>query len=481
MTLSSDNFQDQINEPTDPPGETLTGAQPAARTVPLRRFFRLPRTFASLRHRNFRLFVSGQFVSLTGTWVQGAALSWLIYELTQSKEQLGLIQGLRTFPVMLLSLYGGVMADRHSRHRIVVVTQTLSMILALMLALLVFQEMVAVWHIILITIAFGAIHAFDIPARHSFVVEMVGEEDLTNAIALNSSVFNAARVIGPALAGIMMVAAGAAACFLINGLSYIAVIVGLVMMRFSRPAEVQEKPEQSSAWKQVTEGFGIVLRHPKVRRLLTLDVVVGMFGASYAVLMPVFASDILLTNESGFGFMLSATGLGALCGALVVANLRNKERAPYYMFAGMLMLCANMMIFAWAHHIGPVAGGVVENIFGARAVSSGILKSIVENADFCVAVVSLAGVGMGLLLLLSTINGAIQSSVSNSVRGRVMGEWSFAYVGSVPMGSLLIGFTAERIGAPEAVTANAVICLTAGLYVILKMLKNRQVETLNRV
>ena len=280
-------------------------------------------TFAALKHRNFRLFFVGQLVSLIGTWMQSTAQGWLVYQLTGSKVLLGTVAAVGTLPMLLLSLWGGSVADRHSKRTVVLYTQTGMMLTAFVFAALVGSGHIQIWEILVLAALGGVAMAFDMPARQAFMVEMTSHEDLMNAISLNSSIVNGARVVGPAVAGFLMARVGMAWCFLLNGVSFIAVIVGLLMMRLPKFVPPQRL---HSTGRHILEGFRYVAGHRRVRILMMLFAVVGVFGWSYAVLLPAYATDILHVGEGGYGILLSANGCGALLGALTVATWGSRVR-----------------------------------------------------------------------------------------------------------------------------------------------------------
>ncbi len=273
-------------------------------------------TFRALKHKNFQLFFAGQFVSLTGTWMQSVAQSWLVYRLTGSVVLLGLIGFASQIPVFLLAPIGGLAADRYNRRRILIITQTSAMIFAFILAILTLTGTVQVWHLFVITACFGIANAFDIPTRQAFAVDMVGREDLINAIALNSSMFNGARIVGPAIAGLLVAAVGEGWCFFGNAISYIAVITGLLMMKIN----IVIRPKVGSAISNIKEGFGFVLKTKPILALLLLLGLVSLMGMPFAVLMPIFADKILGGDSSTLGYLMGASGIGALIAALVLAS-----------------------------------------------------------------------------------------------------------------------------------------------------------------
>jgi MFS family permease len=394
-------------------------------------------TFAALKHRNFRLFFVGQLVSLTGTWMQTTAQGWLVYQLTGSKVLLGTVAAVGSLP-MLLSPWGGSVADRHPKRTVVFCTQTGMMVLAFVYAALVWSGHIRPWHILVLASLGGLAMAFDMPARQAFMVEMTSREHLMNAISLNSSIFNGARVVGPSVAGFLMAHVGMAWCFLLNGLSFIAVIAGLLLMRlpkFVPPAEL------ASTGRHMLEGFAYVLKHRRVHVLLLLLAVVGVFGWSYSVLLPAYATDILHVGERGYGALLSANGLGALLGALTVATYGSRVR-PRLMILGGLWLFAAMLL----------------------------LLAVVRW--YPLVLVCMAVGGWGMLLYFSTSNTLVQTSVSDDMRGRVMGIWALVFGGMMPVGGLESGLLSQAVGVPWTVAAGALVCATAGLVTWLVVRRN---------
>jgi MFS family permease len=395
-------------------------------------------TFAALKHRNFRLFFVGQLVSLTGTWMQGTAQGWLVYQLTGSKVLLGTVVAVGSLPMLLFSLWGGSVADRHPKRTIVFFTQTGMMLLAFAFAALVGSGHIQTWHILVLAALGGVAMAFDMPARQAFMVEMTSREHLMNAVSLNSAIVNGARVVGPAVAGFLMASVGMTWCFLLNGLSFIAVIIGLLMMRlpkFVPPAEPH------STGRHILDGFAYVAGQRRVRILLMLFGVVGIFGWSYSVLLPAYATDILHVGESGYGVMLSANGLGALLGALTVATFGSRVRPRLMIFGGLWLFSAMLVLLA-----------------------------VVRWYPLVLACFVLSGWGM--LLNFSTINTLIQTSVSDAMRGRVMGIWALVFGGMMPVGGLESGFLSHAVGVPWTIAVGALICATAGLVTWLAVRRN---------
>ena len=389
----------------------------------------MPRFTRALRHRNYRLFFSGQLVSLVGTWMQQVAEAWLVYRLTGSAALLGVAGFASQIPVFLLATIGGTVADRANRHRILVITQTTSMVLPLILATLVFTGHVHVWHVFTLAATLGVVNAFDVPARQAFVVEMVGKEDLVNAIALNSSIVNGARTIGPAVAGVLLAAVGEGWCFLINGLSYVAVITGLLLMKLpARDKQIHPPP----ALADTVEGFRFVRRSPPVRDLLLLVGLVSFAGMSYSVLMPIFADSILHGGPKGLGLLMASAGFGSLCGALSIASRSSTRGLGRVVALSALTFGVGLMVFALS-----------------RA--------------FWLSAALLFVVGMSMITQAASTNTLIQSMVPDALRGRVMAVYAMMFMGMSPIGALLQGALAERIGAPYTLVIGGFICVVGAI------------------
>ena len=389
----------------------------------------LRQTFSALRHRNFRLFFSGQLVSLIGTWLQNTAQGWLVYEMTHSAHMLGVVTAVGTAPMLFFSIWGGSMADRHSKRNIVLWTQTSMMILALTFALLVWSRHITIWEILVVAGLRGLTMAFDMPARQAFMVEMTSREDLMNAISLNSSMVNGARVVGPSIAGFLIARVGMAMCFFLDGLSYLAVIAGLLMMRLPKFV----KPLRTgSARAHVLEGFSYVWKNRRMKTLLILFSIVGVFGWSYSVLMPAFAKDVLKTGAGGFGALLSANGLGALLGALTVASVGHRVSRRVLVFGGLWIFSAMLFLLAFTD-------------------------------NFYLALVLLAIGGWGMLLFFSTVNTLLQMDASDEMRGRVMGIWALIFGGMMPVGGLEAGLLSDWFGVRWTVAIGGMVCALAAL------------------
>ena len=394
-------------------------------------------TFAALRHRNFRLFFVGQLVSLTGTWMQSTAQGWLVYQLTGSKVLLGTVAAAGSLP-LLLSIWGGSVADRHPKRTVICLTQTSMMLLAFGFAALTWSGHIRPWHILVLAALGGLAMAFDMPARQAFMVEMTSRQELMNAVSLNSSIVNGARVVGPAVAGLVMAHLGTAVCFLLNGLSFLAVIAGLLMMRLPRfvPAA-----HPASTGRHILEGLAYVANHRRVRSILLLFAVVGVFGWSYSVLLPAYATDILHVGERGYGALLSANGLGALVGALTVATYGGRVRSRRLILGGLWVFSAMLLLLAVVRW-------------------------------YPLALACLAVAGWGMLLYFSTTNTLIQTSVSDEMRGRAMGIWALVFGGMMPVGGLESGLLSQAVGVPRTVAAGALVCAAAGLVTWLVVRRN---------
>jgi len=384
----------------------------------------------ALRHRNYRLFFGGQSISLIGTWMQRIAMGWLVYRLTNSAFLLGLVSFLGLIPTFLLAPMAGVLADRWNRHRILVVTQSAAMIQALILAALVLTDKVTIWHIVPLSIFLGVINAADMPARQAFVLDMViKKEDLSNAIALNSSVFNSARLLGPSVAGLLIAVTGEGVCFLINGISYLAVIVALLAMKITpKKAEIPEGP----VWQRIKEGFDYAFGFAPIRAILLLLAQVSLIGLPYTVLMPVFARDILHGGPHILGFLMGATGVGALGGALYLASRRSVVGLERWI----------------ALAVGILGGG---------------LLAFALSRVFWLSSLLMLSTGFGMMVAIASSNTILQTIVEDDKRGRVMSFYTMALMGMAPFGSLLAGGLASEIGASHTLMISGVLCLLGSL------------------
>jgi len=403
----------------------------------------------SFRHRNYQLFFGGQLISLTGTWMQQIAQSWLVYRLTRSSELLGLVSFAGQIPVFLFAAIGGAAADRGHRHRIIVWTQTLSMALAFVLAALTITGRVRVWHLFVLSAALGLVNAFDIPARQAFMVEMVGREDLMNAIALNSSMVNGARVVGPAVAGAVVAAVGEGWCFLLNAISYVAVIAGLLLMRVPRADRVRSN---RSAIADIVEGFTYVGRTAPVRAVLLLLGIVSLTAMPYSVLLPVFADEILHGGAKTLGLLTGASGVGALIGALSLAARRGVKGLGRWI-------------------------AVSTFAFGATLLAAAVMPQLWAE------VAVMLPVGAASTAFIATSNALLQLGSSAEMRGRVMALFSVVFLGSTPIGGTLIGWIAEVAGPRAALGVGSIATLAVGAAALIgvrRVRRSRQAEEVAR-
>ena len=386
----------------------------------------LDQTFAALKYPNYRLWFGGQVVSIIGTWMQATAQGFLIYELTQSAVFLGLVGFASGLPTWLFTLYGGVIADRIPRRKLLIITQLFMMVLAFVLAFLVFTDLVQPWHIILLAFLLGTANAFDAPARQAFVVEMVGRDVLTNAIALNSTIFNIGTVIGPAIGGLIYSWLGPAWCFTVNGISFVAVITALALMRLDPIFKIIKKGK--STLRDILVGVRYVLGNSNILTLEIVVAAVSIFGFGMMTLMPAWASSVLHGDVRTNGWLLSARGVGSLVGALMIAYLGSRNIRGKIWAVGTLLMPVGLIIF-----------GTIKNL--------------------PVSLIMLVIVGWSFMSVLNTTNAMIQSWVPDELRGRVMSVHVLIFMGSAPIGSLLAGTLAEKFGEPMTVLINAGVLL----------------------
>lgn len=401
---------------------------------------RWPRTFVALGHRNFRLFFVGQLVSLTGTWMQSVAQSWLVYRLTDSPLALGLVGFFGSVPILLFSLWGGVLADRFPKRNLLVMTNSAAMLQALVLAILTLSGRVEVWHIMLLSFVMGSILALDIPTRQAFVAEMVGEKDLLNAIALNSSAFNATRIIGPAAAGILIALLGEGIAFSINSISFLAVIAGLLLLRLETTLAPSR---QVSAWSNLWEGLSYLRSNPVILTLVSLVAVSSLLCMPFISLMPVFAKDILGVGATGLGSLIAASGVGALVGALTLAYLGNAPQKGRLLTAGNILFPSLIIAFSL-------------------------------SGSYPLSLLILLGVGWAMVTQNATANALLQSIVPHHLRGRVMSAFTLMFAGMMPLGTLQAGAVANLAGAPLALAAGGLLALAFALYVFFSRPRLRQ-------
>jgi len=382
--------------------------------------------FRTLRYRNYRLFFGGQLISLVGTWMQQVAVTWLVYRLTNSTFLLGVVGFWGQLPSLLMSSFAGVLADRFNKHRIIIITQTLAMLQASLLAFLTLTGNIAVWHVIALTTFLGVVNAFDMPTRQSFVLEMVEKkEDLPNAIALNSSMFNSARLIGPTLAGILIASIGEGMCFLLNALSFVAVILALLSMKL--PKRERAAFSQGGMLHGYREGIRYVFSFKPIKYILLLLALVSFMGMPYTVLMPVYARDILHGGPQTLGFLMGASGLGALIGAFYLASRKSVRGLGKWI---------------------PSAA----SIFGAGLVAFSISRSQ------WLSIVLLFFIGFGMIVQMASSNTLLQTIADDDKRGRVMSFYTTAFMGMTPFGSLFAGSLASKIGAPITLMISGIAC-----------------------
>src|SRR3954467_1882642 len=400
------------------------------------------RTFSALKHRNFRLFFTGQLISFTGTWMTTTAQGWLVYQLTGSKALLGIVAAAASAPMLIFATWGGWLADRYPKRSVIVCTQISSMILSLAMAALVWTKIVQPWQIVALAVFGGITMAFDMPARQSFIIEMTSRDDLMNAISLSSSAFNCARIVGPSIAGFLMAHLGIALCFLFDGVSFIPVIAGLLLMRL--PKKEIALASASGPLAQALEGFRYVWGTRRVLTILALFTVVGIFGWSYSVLLPAFAQDILHLGANGYGLLMAGSGVGALIAALTVASAGHMLPTRTMALGGVWIFSLALVLFAYT-----------------------------RNLYLCTGLLAL--VGFGVVLYFSTSNTVLQSIVPDEMRGRVMGIWALIFGGMIPLGSLEAGLMADMLGTPATMAIGALICALAA-FVTLSVIRRREAQ-----
>ncbi|MCW8804148.1 MAG: MFS transporter [Ignavibacteriaceae bacterium] len=383
-----------------------------------------------MRHKNYRLFFGGQSLSLIGTWMQQVALGWLVYRLTDSAFLLGLVGFSSQIPTFILASVAGVLADRYNKQKIIIATQTLAMLQASILAFLTLTGTIQIWHILLLSLFSGLINAFDMPTRQSFVIEMVEDRnDLPNAIALNSSMFNAARLVGPTLAGFLITAIGEGFCFLVNAISYLTVIVALLMMNITPHVNNQKKEKVLEGLK---EGIKYAYNFKPIRALLLLIGLVSLTGMPYTILMPVFAKDILQGNAHTLGFLFGAVGSGALIGAIYLASRKTVLGLGRWIAIAASIFSLGLLFFSFSRNI---------------YLSVGLMLFT----------------GFGMMMQMASTNTLLQTLVDDDKRGRVMSLYVMAFMGTAPFGSFMAGSLASTIGAPYTVLSSGIICLMGAI------------------
>jgi MFS family permease len=382
-----------------------------------------------MRHRNYRLYFCGQLVSLTGTWMQNTAQGWLVFRLTNSSMALGIVGFASMLPVLLFGLFGGVLADRFPKRKLLIWAQAVAMVQAAALCLLTLSGHIEVWQVAVFAACLGLVNAVEIPTRHSFVVEMVGKEDLHNAVALNSSIFHLARVLGPSAAGLLVGFIGEGWCFGLNAVSFLAVIAGLAAMRLP---SAPPKPHTAGVGEHLKEGVAYAWKTPLVRSILLLISIAALLGSSAIVLLPAFAGDVFHSGPQGLGILTAASGLGSLAGALFMASRKDAKGLRRIALWGCAGLGASLALFAQA-------------------------------PAFWAAALLIAPTGFFLMVLMPSCNTMLQLEAPDGMRGRIMSLYTMLYMGVAPFGSLLAGSMAHWLGAPLAVTILGLGCLAAAL------------------
>ena len=385
----------------------------------------------ALSHRNYRLFFSGQGLSLIGTWMQRLAVSWLVYRLTNSPFLLGLVGFAGQLPLFIFASFAGVFVDRWNRYRLLLVTQILAMVQASLLAVLTLTGHVAVWHIFLLAASLGLINSFDMPARQSFVIDMVGQqkEDLANAIALNSFMVNGARLAGPVCAGLAVAAFGEGVCFLLNALSFLAIVVALLLMRVESPKDAGVKARPSGS---LAEGYRYAFGFPPIRYVLMVLGLMSLMGVSYQVLMPVFARGVLHGDPSTLGFLMASAGVGALISAGYLASRKSVAGIERFIVLGSGLFGLGLFAFSLSRRLD-------------------------------ISLVAMLLTGLGMMTALTSCNTMLQTVVDEDKRGRVMGFYAMAFQGMTPFGNLMAGSLASHIGAPNTVMAGGLACVASSM------------------
>jgi len=397
--------------------------------------------FRSLKYRNYRLFFYGQSISLIGTWMQRIAVPWLVYKMTGSTILLGISGFAGQVPALFLSPFAGVLTDRWNRYNVLIWTQVLSMVHAFLLAWLVLSGNIVIWQVILLSFVIGSINSFEIPARHSFVIDMVEKkEDLGNAIALNSLMFNGARLIGPSIAGVLLAAAGEGICFLINGFSFMCVIISLLFMKLEKKDLIAKK---SDIKKELKEGFSYVFGFLPIRHIILLLGLVNVMVMFYSTLMPVFAKEILGGDSHTYGFLMGAAGFGALMGALFLASRETVLKLGRIIPAAVILFGTGLIVLSFS-----------------RMFSLSFLVMIF--------------VGMGLMLQAASSNTILQTITEDDKRGRVMSFYTMAVMGTAPFGSLLAGWLAKSIGTPFTILTGGIVSVAGAILFLRKLPELKQ-------
>ena len=408
--------------------------------MPSKLLIKAKESFPALRHRNFQLFFTGQGISLIGTWMQNIAQPWLVLRLTDSPFLLGLVIAFQTLPQMLFSLFVGSIIDRLPKKKILIITQICFMILALILGILAASSFVRYWHVLVIAALFGFLNTIDMPTRQAYMIELVGKEDLMNAIGLNSSIFNLTRIIGPTLGGILIGIIGLPACFYFNALSFLAVIIQLIKINAVYVNNNQNKFGFKNLWKDSIDGIRYIMSREKIREVVLFAGLITIFAFNFSVLVPVYAKDVLKLGASGFGLLMAAMGIGALTGALIIAL--NKDRNPKLL---------TIISAGFAFSISMTLLGFVRNVI--------------------ISFILLIFIGLFMILFVTSINTLIQLDSDDSYRGRVMSVFSFVFVGVAPIGSLYAGAIASNFGSNIAFGISGFIAFLTTIFIFLRVKK----------
>ncbi len=387
----------------------------------------LANTFRSLRYRNYRLYFVGQLLSLSGTWMQQVALSWLVFRLTHSPFLLGLVEGANLLPVMVLGLLGGWVADHKDKKSVLIICQLVAMVQALLLGLLTFNNQIQVWHCIALALLLGSVNAFEIPCRQSFLPQLVVRKDLVNAVSLNSSIFNGARIIGPAFAGIAIPLVGESACFFLNAASYLSTLIAYTLIAI----EPDPPSKEAVASQGIGDGIRFITGSPAIVRLMFLGGVISLCGMNYNVVMPVFASDILHGDVRTLALLRAGAGFGAFAAALTLASRGKGEFLKFNLGFAAIFFGLSLLSFAW-------------------------------SKEYWLCQSTIVFVGLFLTAQLSGGHSLIQLAVNDELRGRVLSIYLIVMMGVSPLGSLIIGWSAARFGAPPVVSVCAILCMMAG-------------------
>jgi len=394
--------------------------------------------FRSLRHRNYKLYFAGQSISLMGTWIQNIALGWLVYRLTGSAVYLGIIAFAGQIPSLFITPLAGVYADSFNRKKVLMITQTLAMVTAIILATMVLLDIARIWHLMVLAVIAGIINAFDTPFRHAFVLELIGDrEDLPNAIALNSSLFNTARFIGPLIGGILITLVGEGWCFMINGISFMAVIISLMKIKV---ADFEPVIKEAGIFEQLSEGLRYSWNYKPVRYLLMLIAICGLLGLPFQALMPAFASDILKGSATLLGTLTGSLGAGALTGALYLASRQKIKVLPVNIFVSAILFATALLVFS-------------------------------QSGSILLSMAALYITGFGMIVMFNATNALLQAIADEDKRGRVISFYSLTFMGMTPLGNLLAGTVAEFAGVSITVLITGFLCLATAIVLRSKVLR----------